>query len=104
MSVLDRRSFGVLLPIFSLPGNGTLDGARDFVSFLSDTDASIWQVLPIGPTHADLSPYLSLSAHAANPALLGLTTLARPSQLTPVFGQFRLVCDCKLLIYKSLEC
>ena len=30
--------------------------------------------------------------------------LARPSQLTPVFGQFRLVCDCKLLIYKSLEC
>ena len=67
----ERQSFGVFLPIFSLPGNGTLDCAATFVSFLEAAGAQLWQVLPVGPTHEDGSPYLSLSAHAGNPNLIG---------------------------------
>ncbi|MCB1693351.1 MAG: 4-alpha-glucanotransferase [Pseudomonadales bacterium] len=73
---LDRRQFGILLPVFSLPGEGTLDGARTFVRFLQDTGAGIWQVLPLGPTHEDGSPYLALSANAGNPFLIGMRSLS----------------------------
>jgi len=68
--------FGVLLPVFSLPGEGTLDGAESFVAFLAASGAAIWQVLPLGPTHEDGSPYLSLSAHAGNPRLIGMRSLS----------------------------
>lgn len=73
-SLLDKRSYGVLMPIFSLP-TGTLDGARDYIDFLKDAGASIWQILPLGPTHEDRSPYLALSAHAVNPDFIGVSML-----------------------------
>lgn len=72
--ILTERCFGVLMPVFSLPG-GTLDSADDFIRFLADAGARIWQVLPVGPTHEDLSPYLALSANAGNPCLIGLAML-----------------------------
>ena len=74
---LDRRRFGVLMPVFSLAGEGTMDDAGQFISFLTESGAAIWQVLPLGPTHEDGSPYLSLSAHAGNPALIGIDRLSR---------------------------
>jgi 4-alpha-glucanotransferase len=76
MNLLEQRAFGILLPVFSLPGS-TLDSAEGFVSFLGRSGARIWQVLPLGPTHVDLSPYLAMSAHAGNPALIGLQNLQR---------------------------
>lgn len=74
---LDRRRFGILMPVFSLAGTGTMDSAGAFLDFLSDCGAGIWQVLPLGPTHEDGSPYLALSAHAGNPALIGIRELSR---------------------------
>jgi 4-alpha-glucanotransferase len=70
LPVLDRRRAGVLLHPTSLP-DGTLGAdARRFVDFLADTGASVWQMLPLGPTHPDASPYHCLSVHALNPQLL----------------------------------
>ena len=68
--VLDRRRAGVLLHPTSLPtGNFGTDAWR-FVDVLSATGTSVWQMLPLGPTHRDGSPYHCLSVHALNPALL----------------------------------
>ena len=78
--VLDRRRAGILLHPSSLPGeteNGTLGPqALRFVDFLADSGFSIWQMLPLGPTHADRSPYQCLSVHAGNPRLISFAQLA----------------------------
>jgi 4-alpha-glucanotransferase len=49
--------------------------AYSFVDFLADAGISIWQMLPTGPTHSDLSPYQSVSAHAGNPELISIDWL-----------------------------
>lgn len=73
-SPLAQRRSGVLLHLTSLPGNddcGTLgEDARRFVDFLCDAGFRVWQLLPLGPTHEDGSPYLCLSAHAGNPRFI----------------------------------
>jgi 4-alpha-glucanotransferase len=79
-SILDRRRAGILLHITSLPGslgNGDLgQNAYRFVDFLADCGISVWQTLPINPTHADGSPYQCLSAHAGNPLMIDLKWLS----------------------------
>jgi 4-alpha-glucanotransferase len=72
--LFNQRRAGVLLHPTSLPsangiGNLGTDAYR-FVDFLAASGLTVWQMLPIGPTHSDLSPYQSLSAHAGNPALI----------------------------------
>jgi 4-alpha-glucanotransferase len=71
---LARRRSGVLLHPTSLPGPGTQGSigaaARRFVDQLSTAGASVWQMLPLGPTHDDRSPYQCLSAHAGSPDLV----------------------------------
>ena len=76
----DRRRTGVLLHVTSLPGCGPSTGsatgdlgdeAYRFVDFLAAAGCSVWQVLPLAPTHPeDGSPYNALSAMAGNPALI----------------------------------
>lgn len=65
-----RRS-GILLPIFSLPGDygiGTLGKpAYDFVDFLAQSGQYYWQILPINPTAYGNSPYQSPCVFAGNP-------------------------------------
>ncbi|MEN8259055.1 MAG: 4-alpha-glucanotransferase [Pseudomonadota bacterium] len=77
--VLDRRRAGILLHITSLPGeleNGDLGReAFHFVDFLSTSGISVWQLLPVGQTHDDGSPYQCLSIHAGNPNLISLDWL-----------------------------
>lgn len=73
-SVLPRRRAGLLLHPTSLPGSttsGTLGSqAYAFVDFLVAAGCTVWQTLPLGPTHDDLSPYQCLSVHAGNPLLI----------------------------------
>jgi len=63
----------------SLPGvqdNGTLGGeAYRFVDFLVECGVSVWQMLPLGPTHEDGSPYQCTSVHAGNAFLIDLERL-----------------------------
>lgn len=77
--MLKSRRAGVLLHPTALPGGvggGDLGlNARRFVDLLAESGISLWQVLPLGPTHVDGSPYQSLSAHAGNPLLIDLNNL-----------------------------
>lgn len=78
-SVLDHRRAGVLLHLASLPGKQHIGNlgieARNFIHFMIDSGLSVWQMLPLGPTHADGSPYQCLSAHAGNPEFIDLEAL-----------------------------
>jgi len=78
--VIDRtRRSGVLLHPTSLPdslGNGDLGHqAYRFIEFLNACGFKVWQMLPLGPTHDDKSPYQCLSSHAGNPLLISLDWL-----------------------------
>lgn len=82
--LFNTRRAGVLLHPTCLPGPFGVLGAsaRTFVDFLVESGLTIWQTLPIGPTHRDLSPYQSLSAHAGNPEFIDLTELVHAGLLT----------------------
>ncbi|UCH53473.1 MAG: 4-alpha-glucanotransferase, partial [Pseudomonadota bacterium] len=73
--VLDRRRSGVLLHPTSLPSGSFGGDAFRFIDFLVVAGFSVWQTLPLGPTHADRSPYHCLSAHALNPMLMATERL-----------------------------
>jgi 4-alpha-glucanotransferase len=68
----DTRRAGVLLHVTSLPGDGDLgEEAYRFVDFLAEAGFSVWQVLPLVPTHHDDgSPYNAPSSMAGNPDLI----------------------------------
>lgn len=69
-----KRQAGILLHPTSFPhgvNNGVFGtDAYQFIDFMCEAGLSIWQMLPLGPTHEDNSPYQSLSAHAGNPDLI----------------------------------
>jgi len=73
--VFQKRKAGVLLHITSLPSGNLGEDAYRFVDFLQESGISVWQMLPLGPTHSDGSPYQCLSAHAANAQLVCLDSV-----------------------------
>jgi len=77
--LLNTRAAGILLHPTSLPGpidHGDFGPhAYYFIKFLDDCGVRVWQTLPLGPTHADLSPYNCKSAHAGNPLLISAELL-----------------------------
>ncbi|MEB3357074.1 MAG: 4-alpha-glucanotransferase [Synechococcales bacterium] len=89
-----QRSSGILLHPTSLPGRfgiGDLGkSAYRFVDFLAQSGQTIWQVLPLGPTGYEHSPYtMNFSAFAGNPLLISLEQLAAEGllnvdELTPL--------------------
>ena len=85
-SKIARRS-GVLLHPSSFPGPwgiGDLGpAARTFVDFLGATHQQLWQILPLGPTADDGSPYSSFSSSAGNPLLISLEALAEEGLAAP---------------------
>ncbi len=89
-SPFDRRRAGLLLHPTSLPGgfdNGDLGPeAYRFVDFMAACGFTVWQTLPLGPPHDDLSPYSAQSAHAGNPRLIALEPLIEAGWLKPDGG------------------
>jgi len=85
-SPFDRRRSGILLHPTSLPGgrgNGDFGAhAYRFVDWLEQCRQSVWQVLPLGATHSDGSPYQCLSLHAGNPLLIDIYDLIANGWLT----------------------
>jgi len=81
------RASGILLHPTSLPGRfGIGDLGKEayrFADFLADTGQHLWQMLPLGPTGFDNSPYQSLSVFAGNPLLISLERLLEDSVLDP---------------------
>ncbi|WP_455201496.1 4-alpha-glucanotransferase [Kaarinaea lacus] len=80
-STLRQRRAGVILHPTSLPGEyeqGDLGPeAYRFVDFLNACGLTIWQMLPVTPTHEDGSPYMGLSVDAGNPELISLELLSQ---------------------------
>ena len=89
-SPLERRRAGLLLHPTSLPGhydNGDLGAnAYRFIDWLVACGFSVWQTLPLGPPHDDLSPYSAQSVHAGNPRLIALEPLIEAGWLSPDAG------------------
>ncbi|UCE88178.1 MAG: 4-alpha-glucanotransferase, partial [Pseudomonadota bacterium] len=83
---LTRRRAGILLHPTSLPAariqGGLGHDAYRFVEFLAAGGITVWQMLPLGPTHPDGSPYQCLSAHAGSPQLISLDWLIDRGWLT----------------------
>jgi 4-alpha-glucanotransferase len=63
LPVFDRRRSGVLLHLGSLEA-GLGRGGRAFIDWLASAGFSVWQILPVGPTGADGSPYWVRSDYA----------------------------------------
>jgi len=82
----DHRRAGILLHLTSLPGAGPCGDlgpqAHHFIDFLADCGMTVWQMLPVGPTQADRSPYQTSSVHAGNPRLIALEPLLEQGWLT----------------------
>ncbi len=85
-NLTESRRAGVLLHPSSLPGDsycGNLGAdARRFVDLLAAAGLQIWQVLPLGPTHADGCPYQLISVHAGSMDLIDLQWLVEQGWLT----------------------
>lgn len=114
--VLDTRRAGILLHITSLPATGDIDedgfvdrvlgdfgSAYPFIDFLVLAGISVWQVLPLGPTHKDLSPYLCTSSLAGNSQLIDLQRLRRLGWLSDklVARCFKRISDFRIACLKD---
>lgn len=100
VNILQQRSSGILLPLFSLPGPFGIGDigipAKAFIDFLKRSGQSCWQILPIGPTSRIFgdSPYMSFSAFAGSPLLISLDLLAEQGLVTeeeispPYFSEY----------------
>ncbi|MGA1285458.1 MAG: 4-alpha-glucanotransferase, partial [Prochlorothrix sp.] len=83
-----QRASGVLLHPTSLPsrhGIGDLGkSAYEFLDFLQSSGQKYWQILPLGPTGYEHSPYImNFSTFAGNPLLISLEKLAEQDLLAP---------------------
>ncbi len=64
-------------------GIGTFgDTAYKFIDFLTQSNQSLWQILPLGPTGYGNSPYQCHSAFALNPYLIDLELLKNDGWLS----------------------
>jgi 4-alpha-glucanotransferase len=90
MRGLERRRSGVLLhPSALAAGDGALGAAaRVFIDWLASAGYSVWQVLPLGPTGADASPYWARSDHAGNPRLIDWSEAPRVEEAPEDFAHF----------------
>lgn len=86
MNFKEQRKAGVLMPIFSLPGEygiGTLGkGAYAFVDWLKSAGMKVWQVLPLLPTSYGDSPYQSYASDALNYYFIDFDQLVSEGLLT----------------------
>ena len=74
-----KRESGVLMPIFTLPGEfgcGSFGKeAKAWIDHLSANGFTWWQILPLGKTDSYHSPYASLSSFGMDPMWLDLEVL-----------------------------
>ena len=81
------RTAGVLMHVTSLPGRygiGDLGpSAYRWIDLLAKAGLRWWQILPLGPTGDDNSPYRCFSAFAGNPLLISPDLLLEDGLLSP---------------------
>lgn len=90
VTILEQRSSGILLPLFSLPGgHGIGDmgpSARAFIDYLGQCGQQCWQILPLAPTSSAFgnSPYMSPSSLAGDPLFISLELLVEQGLLRQI--------------------
>ena len=81
-----EREAGILMPIFSLPGDygiGDLgDNAKRFIDKLENSNQQLWAMLPNGPVGYGNSPYQAISSCAGNHYFISPDTLIKEGLLT----------------------
>ncbi|MFK8184285.1 MAG: 4-alpha-glucanotransferase [Phormidesmis sp.] len=82
-----ERASGILLHPTSLPsphGVGDLgQAAYEFIDFMERSGQTLWQILPLGPTGYDHSPYtMNFSAFAGNPLMVSVEKLVEEGWLS----------------------
>jgi len=104
---LKERRAGVLLHPTSLPGSRVQGNigrdARRFIDFLQAAGISVWQMLPLGPTHPDGSPYQCLSVHAGNTGLICLDDLVECGWLSVESASNAPLTDCLIEAKNAFE-
>lgn len=112
MKQFERRRSGVLLHPTALghdaqgaglPAGALGSAARSFVDWLAKAGYSVWQILPLGPTGTDASPYWSRSDHAGNPLLIDWSEAPDPEVEREDFGRFCSHAACWLEDYALFE-
>src|SRR4030088_2875210 len=85
LPVFDRRRAGALLRLGSL--HAALGrGGRAFIDWLASAGYSVWQILPVGPTGSDGSPYWVRSDFAGRYAFVDTQEL--PDIQSPDYKPF----------------
>ena len=94
---MNQRSSGILLHVTSLSNPYAIGdlglGAIAFVDFLVKSGQRWWQMLPIGPTGQDNSPYQSISAFGGNPLLVSFDCLVKQGFLESSDIEFYISCN-----------
>jgi 4-alpha-glucanotransferase len=85
-TVFDKRRAGVLLHPTSFPSGDLGPDVERFLDFMQAAGLTIWQTLPIGPTHSDGSPYHSLSVRAIGAHLISFERLVKAGWLDAAPG------------------
>ena len=83
---MTMRSSGILMPVFSLPGEygiGDLSGeAYGFIDRLEEAGQKYWQILPLDPMTEENCPYQALSCMGGDPLFISPDELAGAGLLT----------------------
>ncbi|MBV8803575.1 MAG: 4-alpha-glucanotransferase, partial [Sinobacteraceae bacterium] len=85
LPVFDRRRCGVLLHLGSLDA-ALGRGGRAFIDWLASAGFTVWQILPVGPTGPDGSPYWVRSDFAGKYAFVDPQEL--PDTRSPEYDAF----------------
>jgi len=86
MPVFDRRRAGVLLHLACIDA-ALGRGGRAFIDWLASAGFSLWQILPVGPTGPDGSPYWVRSDFAGNYAFVDRNELPDTHACLPVISR-----------------
>ena len=76
---MKKRNVGVLLPVFSLPGNHGIGDfshyAFEFIDWLKSHKYHYWQILPLNPIGPANSPYITVCSEAIDIRYISLDDL-----------------------------
>lgn len=102
-----KRYSGVLLHPSSLPGAYGIGEigpeAYRFADFLSSCGATLWQILPLGPTGYGNSPYSARSSFAGNEMLISIELLIEQGFLTAEEAESKGVSPQRHIDYELLQ-
>ncbi len=85
---MKKQNVGVLLPVFSLPGNHGIGDfsnyAYEFIDWLKKHHYHYWQILPLNPVGPANSPYITVCSEAFDIRYISLDELVKDGLLEKV--------------------